>query len=317
MTTTDEDYARVLRARVEAVLPALDVDVHHVVPRARRRRRAVRGAGVTGVLVVALGAGWLVVGDRGHDEALPAGPAPVLGSVGRVPVVALDGTVTGVPGDPWDGDAPYWYVVVEQVAGGDELPAQDAAFGEHVERVESWLSRERPGLIVVDGDLEHALGIGPSDVVGEFLVGSGHAPVSDPEVLPTDPRGLAAVLGVRLGSAHDVDDARFSGVLDGLHRGGLLERPLREAYWQVAAALPGVEVSDGRDTRGRPGQVLRRTTAQGEDVVVVRDPATGLLLEVRSSQRWAVYLEQHVADGTPVPPSLEPLRCTDWATCSR
>jgi len=317
MTTTDERYAQELRARVDAVLPRVDVDVDGVVPRARRRRRVARGLGTTAVLVAVLGAGWAAADGLGPDRAAvaPALPdataepdVPLVGGVPAPAVVADDGTVTGVPGDPWDGDAPYWYMSVEMVAGADEP----------VEHLEAWISRERPGLLVLDGDLDHAAGIGPLDVIGELVLGGGRQPVSDPRALPTDPQELALALTGRLATGRDVDDGTFMQVRDVLHRGALLTRELRDAYWQVAARLPGTEADVGEDVRGRPGEVLRRTATDGEEVVLVRDAATGLLLEARSSAGWwAVYLEQRATDGTPVPPTLDRLGCRSWATCSR
>lgn len=329
--TTDERYAEQLRARVDEAIPPLDVAVDHVLPRARRRRRAMRGLGAATTLVVVLGSGWAVTEGLWLDGAAvqPAGPdvtdgaakdgditdgpvedaaAVIVGGVPAEPVVAEDGTVTGVPGDPWDGDAPYWYMSIETVAGPDEP----------LEHLETWLSRERPGLLLLDGELERTVGVGPSDVIGELVLRGERRPVSDPDALPTAPDELEQALTGRPTADAATDDATFVTVRDTLHRAGLLPPALRDAYWQVAAGLPGVTASDGQDERGRPGQVLRRVMTDGEEVVLVRDPATGLLLQTWSSTgSWNVYLEQRVADATPVPPSREALACRDWASCAR
>lgn len=316
MSATDERIAAELRARVDAVVPTVVVAVDSVVPRARRRRATRRGLATTAALATVLGVGWFARGlGAGLVDTSPAAPqdpvATASGALASGPaeaVVAADGTVSGVPGDPWDGEARYWYVSTEMAAGE----------GEPVEHLETWLSRERPGLLVLDGDLERAMGVGPSDVLGELVLDSGRQAVSDPRAVPVDADALARALTGRRQTGRDVDDSTFLKVRDALNRGGLLTRELRDAYWQVAANLPGVRADEEEDARGRPGEALRRTTTDGEEVLLVRDPRTGLLLEARSTTGWwAVYLEQGVADETPVVPSLEPLGCTSWATCGR
>ncbi|ADG75393.1 hypothetical protein Cfla_2505 [Cellulomonas flavigena DSM 20109] len=345
MTTTDESWAAELRQRLDLLVPPAEVDAERAVERARRRRAARRGGGAALVLVAVLGTAWGVASGVVTPDVPPAGvggptagpsdartPTPALtrspdaaGGVARaVPaeaVVAEDGTVTGVPGDPWEGDAPYWYVRVELRTGED------------VEEQEWWASRERPGLLLLDGVTARAIGRGPADGVGGAVVLDGvrYERVSDPRALPTDPAQLlrAVVDAVppdpspRAGTVPDppaLTDAVFDEVLGALHhRGGLLPRELRDAYWEAAALLPGASVGPGEDELGRVGEVLRVPAADGTENRLVRDPATGLLLESRSAHDDEVtrFLEQRTAADVPVAPSLEPLGCTSWAECVR
>lgn len=343
MTTTDESWAAELRQRLDLLVPRAEVDAERAVLRARRRRAVRRGAGAGVGLVVVLGAVWglgsgVVAPDVPPADGSTSGPRvvptpqPALtrspdaagGRARAVPaeaVVAEDGTVTGVPGDPWDGDASYWYVRLELITGED------------VVEQEWWSSRERPGLLLLDGTTPQAIGLGPADGVGGAVVLDGvrYERVSDPGALPVDPDELlrAIVDAVPLDPPLQTDtvpdppalaDAVFDQVLGALHhRGGLLPRELRDAYWQAAALLPGASVGPGEDGLGRPGEVLRVGGADGTENRLVRDPATGLLLESRSAHydELTQYLEQRTADEVPVAPSLEPLGCTSWKDCVR
>ncbi|MBO0922930.1 hypothetical protein J1G44_00340 [Cellulomonas sp. zg-ZUI199] len=334
--TADEDIAQQLRDRVERVVPQVVVDVRNVVPRARRRRAVTWGTSAAIVLVAVVGTVWGASG-AGLPQVVPAvpdggTPAPsaspdAVGAAALVPpavaTVADDGTVTGVPGDPWDGDAAYWYVLAEKRTG-EEVPPGPGSRSEHIdERIEWWTSRERPGLLVIDGDLGRAIGLGPLDVLsGTYLLdGVRYDALSDPRSLPTDPVDLTRAIADALPTdGPSRDDALFEQVIEELsHRGGLLRRDLRDAYWGVAALVPGTTSSTGQDSRGRAGEVLRRTAADGTQALLVRDPATGLLLESRSPQydERTLFLEQRPVEGTPVAPSLEPLGCESWAVCAR
>lgn len=73
----------------------------------------------------------------------------------------------------------------------------------------------------------------------------------------------------------------------------------------------------GQDGLGRAGEVLRYTDSQGAVTELVRDPATGLLLEEAYPQSggWVRYLEQRPVDDVPVEPTLEIAGCATWATC--
>ncbi|WP_148090534.1 hypothetical protein, partial [Cellulomonas algicola] len=55
--STDEDFARALRQRVELVAPDIRVDTGRVVPGARRLRRRMRVVAALATAAVAAGAG--------------------------------------------------------------------------------------------------------------------------------------------------------------------------------------------------------------------------------------------------------------------
>ncbi|MCC2320346.1 hypothetical protein [Cellulomonas xiejunii] len=336
MSTQDERYAQVLRERAAAVVPAVEVDVDRVVPRARRRRAVVRGGFTAGTLALVLGVGSLAGSALGGAAPQPIPPAGTSGAeppaasepvapsvptrrptVPGVAVIAADGTVTGVPGDPWDGDAKYWYQLTEA-----SYPAwQDGVLmPPETQRGESWRSRERPGLLVSDGDLEAAMGTGPSVVLGTWVVaGQRHEMLTDPTVLPTDGDELAQVVRDSLeegrGAGTD-DDKVYEVVRTALREGGLWAEDLRSALWAVAASLPGAEVGQGEDGLGRAGEVLRYRDSAGELHQLVRD-ASGLLLEDSSPEEgsYTRYLEQRPVDDVPVEPTVETTGCFDWATC--
>lgn len=325
-------FVEELRARADAAVPSVPVDVPRVV-RLGRRRRAVR-LGATGALsVLALvGAGLAASTQLGlvdedallqpawtnlpwEDAAPPASTAtPVTPATS--PTAQPDGTVVGGVGDPWPGDEPYWYTLSEQTQTGYlDGVAQTTTY-----RSESWLSRERPGLLVTDGDVTRATGVGPRQVLGRFRVdGTWVDMLADPTLLPDEPDALAAVLrdsvepDRRQGTP---DDKVLEMAMELVRDGALLPAGLQDAAWEVAAGVPGVTVSDGTDTTGRPGQVLRYDRGEGPAVTYVRDPSTGLLLELADEAGWhVVYLEQRPADAPPEAPTLENAGCAQWATC--
>lgn len=323
--SADEVYADRLRARVDQVVPTVAVDVDRVVPRARRRRAVLRGGAAALTVAVLVGAGWgagAVLGAVPGPGLAPAGPSgsptagePVPSVPAQVPSepaaagpvvpavadVAEDGTVTGVVGDPWSGDEPYWYVLSVGVDG--------------TERRETWSSRERPGLGLTDGDAASAFAFGAPVVLGSFVLdGQRFEMLTDPTVLPTDGAALEAVLRASLqpdrGAGSD-DDKVVEAVRSALSWEGLMAPALRDAYWAAAALVPGARVVAGEDAQGRPGEVLTYTASTGEEVVLVRDLSTGLLLQ----QGGTLILEQRVAGDPPVEPTLDVAGCVAWATC--
>ncbi|WP_024285474.1 hypothetical protein [Cellulomonas sp. KRMCY2] len=313
---TDEDFARTLRMRLDAVAPRLDVDTTRVVPRARRRRAVVRGLGTFALAAVVAGGGWAAQARPWSSWAA----APPAALVGPVPTPSV--TPTAEP-DPTPSVAPvvqptvlagtYWYTLRQSSYAGDE----------HQE--ESWLSRDEPGLLVTDGDLTTATGVGPRDVIGRFRIdGEWIDMLRDPALLPVDPTALEDVLraSVEPDRRSGTDDDKVFGMArDLLLDGGLLPVGLRQAAWAVAAGVPGVTASDGADSTGRTGEVLEHT-ADGVVTTLVRDPETGLLLEESSddlegsSDDWSsTYLDQRLVEDVPVEPTLENSGCTSWATC--
>lgn len=281
----DEDFARTLRDRLDAVAPLVEVDTTRVVPRARRHRTRVRSVGAVAAVAVLVGGGWFVDTKAWHSvpQLEPAAP-----------------TSHAVEGE-------WWYT-----------RSETTGVQEHVD--ELWRSRTGPGLIVSDGDLTTSTAIGPSDDLGGFTIdGTRVERLTDLSLLPTDAASLAAVLqetfGPVPGQEADVDDAVFNRAYILVAQAGLLPRALREAAWDVAAALPSSAVSIGSDSRGRPGEVLVHTLAEGGTQRLVRDPATGFLLEEVASDGSRVYLENRAVTEIPVEPTLESAGCTSWEDC--
>lgn len=227
----------------------------------------------------------------------------------RAAVVADDGTVTGVPGDPWPGDEPYWYTL-------SESHEPDGT----VRRTESWTSRERPGVWMANGDPATAWAAGPTVVLGSFVIdGRRHDMLTDPRALPTDPAALEQVLrdstqpGVRSGTE---DDKVMGMAHDAMLDSALLPRDLREAFWQAAQRVPGVQVVPG-ESLGRPAEVLTyRNVGTSGSVELVRDPATGLLYEGGEiDTENGVVLEMRPSGPPPVDPTLAIAGCAEWRSC--
>lgn len=89
--THDENFARRLRAQAATVAPRIDVGTERVVPRARRRRAAVRGLSTVALTAVVAGGGWMgaqawtdppvdnppAVDGRDNDRERPPSPIAV------------------------------------------------------------------------------------------------------------------------------------------------------------------------------------------------------------------------------------------------
>lgn len=322
--STDDEFARDLRSRVDAAAPTIDVRLTGVVPRARRRRAWTRaaGAGAAGGLVLAgvlVGQAWAGAPWSTHTLAGPAttgepvatgepsaeaSPAATAAEDARDAAEAAadaalrDGTAQGA--------APYWYTLITGPDGTGE-------------RFESWTSPDRPGLLVWDGDLANPAALGPSNVLGSFRIGGEWVDMlRDPAALPTDPAALEQVFrdSVEPDRRSGTDDDKVYGMVYDLLDGspGWLPTALLQAAWEVAGSLPGSTVVPGVDSLGRAGEVLTRPgTENGADRLVV-DPATGLILEMDSGDGVRV-LQQSPADTVPLEPTLEMAGCTAWESC--
>lgn len=302
---TTEDDAQDLLARLDAVVPRIDVRTSRVIPRARRRR-AVRRSVTTLVLAgVVAGTGWVAQAQPWSPRTvtllpvLPAAEAPEGGPAGQAPTTAAGWPV--LPGQ-------WWYTKLRST-DTDGTVSTD----------ESWLSPHQPGLLVGDGDLTSASGVGPRDVLGTFVLdGVRVEMLRDVDRLPTDPAALEAVLraSVEPDRRNGTDDDKVYGMAyDLLVAAGLLPEALRDAAWSVAAGLPGTTVTPGSDSTGRAGEVLDRPGTQNGAERLVRDPATGLLLELGQQGSAVVVVEQRVVDTVPVEPTLESSGCIAWESC--
>lgn len=317
--STDDEFARDLRARADAAAPAIDVDLTGVVPRARRRRAWTRaaGAGAAGGLVLAgvlVGQAWAGAPWSTHTLAGPAGPG--------VTAAPSGGATTAPPTEPTardeatadpalrdgtaQGAAPYWYTLITGPGGTGE-------------RSESWLSPDRPGLLVWDGDLANATAAGPSGGIGRFRIGGAWVDaLRDPAALPTDPAALEQVLrdSVEPDRLSGTDDDKVYGMAYDLlnSNAGWLPTGLLQAAWEVAGSLPGSTVVPGEDSSGRVGEVLTRPGAVNGPERLVVDPATGLVLELNAGADTRV-LTQAPADELPLDPARAMAGCVTRETC--
>lgn len=322
--STDDEFARHLRSRVEAAAPTISVDTARVVPRARRRRAWTRaaGAGAAGGLVLAgvlaaqawAGAPWST-----HTLAGPAGAGTPAATAEPTPDPSAEATAAEDARDAAEaaadaalragtaqGAAPYWYTLITGPDGTGE-------------RSESWTSPDRPGLLVWDGDLTNPAAKGPTSVIGRFRIdGEWVDMLRDPTALPTDPVALERVFrdSVEPDRRGGTDDEKVYGMAYDLlnNSPGWLPTALLQAAWEVAGSLPGSTVVPGEDSLGRPGEVLTRPNEQNGPSRLVVDPATGLILEMNSGDAVRV-LQQAPADSVPLEPTLEMAGCVAWETC--
>lgn len=316
-----EDFVTMLRERVDAVAPVIDVDTSRVVPRARRRRAVVRttALAVAAGLVVT-GAAWATGGGRGITP--PAGGFEVREDAGEV--------TEGWP------DAPFWHVAYEEL---DITGAVTA-------RRDVWYGRDEPGVGLVDGEPAWAMGPaswGALKLGGEYLEGDhrvleGGWTLVTWDVLyelPADPKVLEQALraSIEPGRGSGTDDDKVFDMLVDMLRGSPAPPSLRLALWEVAAGLDGTELhQDVWDSRGRRAMIDRSRTDGDGAGQYFYDPDDGRLLEilempapedVAAAQEagdivmgWnAVYLEEGPAESTPVEPTLELAGCVAWETC--
>ena len=317
--TQDEDFSRYLRERIGAVGPAITVDTTRVVARARRRRAVAGTCGALALTVVLGGTGWAVDTEPWNQLAVtPAGHGAVrvTGASGEAPPTArltTDPADAGFwhPVDPADAgwpDAAFWHTVTQTTDGPGT-----------VSRREDWSGHTRPGLLVADGDLAHATGVGPS-AWGDLMINGTRTLIYWDELyrLPSDPAALETL--IRASSQDGVgpanpDDKVFNQARD-LVNATPAPPPLRRALWAIMSGLPGAKITTHvADATGRPGSLLEYS-GTGGDYAMVFDPADGRLLEQRSGHGVrSTVLEQGPATGTPVEPTLASSGCVDWKTC--
>ncbi|MET0435115.1 MAG: hypothetical protein ABW025_13190 [Cellulomonas sp.] len=322
--STDDEFARDLRSRVEAAAPTIDVHVTGVVPRARRRRAWTRaaGAGAAGGLVLAgvlVGQAWAGVPWSTHTLAGPAGTGTPVATAEPSADASAEATAVEDARDAAEaaadaalrdgtaqGAAPYWYTMIT---------APDGVTDRH----ELWQSPDRPGLLVWGGDLGNTEATAPSYTAGRFRIdGQWVDEVRDADVLPTDPAALEQVFrdSIEPDRRSGSDDEKVYGMAYDLlnNNPGWLPTALLQAAWQVAGSLPGSTVVPGEDSLGRAGEVLTRPGAQGGAERIVVDPATGLILEMNSGANTRVF-QQSPAESVPAQPSLDGTGCRSWDAC--
>jgi hypothetical protein len=344
-----DDVARRLAARAQGLVPEFTVDTSGVIRSGRRRRAATRvGAMVAAAAVVSGGgiAASAAFGSSGGGGGLAAGPSETVATAAPSPsaspspsstlpppvapygapyaVSDVDGSMTGASGDPWPGDGLYWHLRTERrSATGEVLSSRD-----------TWASRERPGLVIDDGDPASAFATGPLGVLEHVVVdGVDLDMLAEPEYLPTDPVALHAAFRAAArvemvdpnGRGRGPEDQRvFQKVTEVLAwNSGTLPEPLRQALWQVAAAVPGAETRTGTDPDGRAAEIVhfRYQAGDGPDVEYYRDVATGLVIathylaEEGAAESWLVVTQQGPTSDIPLQPTLALAGCAHWLTC--
>ncbi|MBC7549933.1 MAG: hypothetical protein H7269_03355 [Cellulomonas sp.] len=306
--TDNDDFAQRLRARVDEVAPPVTVHTSRVLPRGRHRRARLRSFQVLGVVgafaVVGASAGGITgaTGMWGIGKAVvPAATSPAIATPSAEAPTA---TPTAAAQAPAQGR--YWHTVTSST--GPSGP----------ETSETWKSRELPGIGFSNGDLANAFAMGPVDEIGRFKIdGQWVDMLRDPDALPTQGPALTEVLRASVEpdrrSGSD-DDKVFAMATELLERGALLPEALLNAAWDAAAEVPGSTITVGTDLSGRAGEVLTYTGTEGP-ARLVRDPATGLLLEQGARSSVAHYSVQEFTDIIPLEPTLEMSGCTAWSSC--
>ena len=299
--SADDDFTRQLRERIDVVGPAITVDTTHVIGRAHRRRSLTRGVAVTAAVTALALVGWGAAAQPWTQASAfaPAQPAPQ--------VSATPAPTTADPADAGWPDAAYWHTLIEV--------RQDGA----VRHTEIWSGHTEPGLIVNDGDLAGADGMGPASWTSLPIDGVDTSVSWDVLYsLPTDPVALEALLrsAVEPDRRAGTDDEKVYEMIWDLLNSSPASPDLRRALWSVASGLPGAVVTPGvADADGRPASMLENPGAEHWPTRLYFDPADGQLLEVDSDGAVAIVLEQGPATAPPVEPNLATSGCTNWATC--
>lgn len=280
------------RRQLDRAVDAASLRVAAVRRRRRHRRwslSALAGAAATAatVLVVPL---------------LTAAPA----SAREVLLAAAD--AAGQQVDEAAGAA-YWHVVSE-VDYPDTQP-----FRREIWQARSGTSVLRDESIAATAAQATGTGLDPAlirtqglDDPATFVVGGQVLTWQDLDALPTDPTELGALLREKVNGHPSGEDNELWESVTSL----LLESPaspaLRQALWQVAATIPGVELVGAiTDSAGRQGTAVERNELDDGwyRVVYVLDPVDGTLLETQNIEadgtvayRWTL-IEQGPSQTAP------------------
>jgi hypothetical protein len=251
-------------------------------PKARRVGRPVgRRLVLTGIAaaVVAAAAAAPVISSLGGPPAARASAATVLRRAGAA---------AGAQPGGWP-NAMYWHAVSTFSQGGSPERRREIWIGHHVAGVvtepvggEGYISLDEPAL---------------------FPAGGTGLSWDDLYALPTEPDALATTLRAGIHGAGNGDDAELFVIVGDLLRESPAPPALRQALYEVAARVPGVElVGEVTDQTGRRGIAVHR-----DDLTYVVDPDDGRLLEEVEATFRATYLEQGPASSAPaatvVPPA--------------
>jgi hypothetical protein len=281
------------RRRLDAAVDAADIRV----TAARRRRTRRRRWGVGALAGAAAAAAALLVVPL--FTAAPASAREVL----------LEAAEAAGQQDDAAAEATYWHVASEVYypeTGPFRREIWQARIGSSIllDEFDAALAADAAG-----GSLDPALiRTEGFDTPATFVVGGEVLTWQDLDSLPTDATELGNLLRDRVrGHASGEDNELWESVT-----GLLLESPaspeLRRALWQVAATVPGVELTGAMtDSAGRQGTAVERNMlVQGwYRVVYILDPADGSLLETQNIDaegtvvyRWTL-LDQGPSDSAP------------------
>lgn len=105
------------------------------------------------------------------------------------------------------------------------------------------------------------------------------APLTDTSELPRDPRKLLDLIYERTKDRKDPDIKAFEAIMEAL-RTGVIPADLRAAFYQAAALIPGVDVTDGQAmVDGRTGIAIGIPGPGGvsrNDLII--DPVSGMVI---------------------------------------
>ncbi|GEL94003.1 CU044_5270 family protein [Cellulomonas composti] len=308
LTTLLDETAPTISAPSDTTLrrarAALDTQVRvsqlHVATARRSRRRrtglvALVSVAAAGALVVAP-----TVGLGGHAPQDSAQAAAVLVAAGAA-----------AAGQPDTVDAPFWHVDLEFAYAGKE-PLRTQLWIDHdgIARVQNEELQAEPRAVPGDD------GVYTSSFAGSSLDDGRTTDWAGIAALPTDPAALEALLRARIGQDRGpTPDVELWSVVTGLLSGAPATPALRAALWEVAAAVPGVElVGTTTDHAGRTGTAveLDQTGIGWYRERLILDPADGRLLEQvafdasGAVDHWSTYLEQGPAQSAP---DIDPPLC--------
>jgi hypothetical protein len=130
---------------------------------------------------------------------------------------------------------------------------------------------------------------------GSFAAGSVALTWDQLYALPIDPDTLAATLRTDIHGAGTSDDAELFVIVGDLLRESPASPALRQALYEVVAAIPGVRsVGQVTDSQGRTGTGVER-----DDQRYIIDTSTGQLLDETDDAWQSTYLSQGPADSAP------------------
>jgi hypothetical protein len=234
------------------------------------RHRTLVLAGGTAAAVAAL-ITVPVVGIGGSGPHGRADAAPLLREAGRA---------AGAQPGGWP-DAPYWHVASSYVRNGQTYQR------------DIWVAHHGQS-VLHDTGLPGDPGFLP---IGAGIFGAGGTTLTWDELyaLPTDPDQLAATLQADVHGFGPNDETELFVAVGDLLRETPAPPELREALYDVAADIPGVQVTGQvTDPEGRTGTAVE---LDGETYVI--DTSNGQLLSETEEGFTSTYLNQGPADDAP------------------